>query len=102
MDSHAVDRLAEEHHWELVTLAQNDQRARRAGRVAGAAAVATGEAAVATGEAVGQWRLYLAQRLVSAGLRLGLPPRRRHAASSYAQSLLVADDPASGGPSSAS
>ena len=57
MDSHAVDRLAEEHHWELVTLAQNDQRARRAGRVAGAAAVATGEAAVATGEAVGQWRL---------------------------------------------
>ena len=95
MDSHAVDRLAEEHHWELVTLAQNDQRARRAGRVAGAAAVATGEA-------VGQWRLYLAQRLVSAGLRLGLPPRRRHAASSYAQSLLVADDPASGGPSSAS
>ncbi len=86
MDSHAVDRLAEEHHWELVALAQNDQRARRAGRVAGAAA--------------GQWRLYLAQRLVSAGLRLGLPPRRRHAANSYAQSLLVADDPASGGPSS--
>lgn len=90
VNPHAVDRLADTRRRELAALAETGERARRAGRTARAEAVAAGET-------VRGWRRSLGRRLVGAGLRLGLPPRRRQGASSYADSLLAGDDRAGGG-----
>lgn len=89
MNPDAVDRLAEMRRRELAALAETGERARRAGRTARAEAVAAEEM-------VRGWRRSLGRRLVGAGLRIGLPARRREGASTYADSLLAGEELAGG------
>jgi hypothetical protein len=81
VDGHLVERAATLRHAELAHLAQASDVARRYRRTHRAQAVAAGEA-------VRAWRLAVGRRLVSAGLRLGLPPHHRAAAHRDARVLL--------------
>jgi hypothetical protein len=80
-----ADQLAEARHRDLVAQAAADSAARRVRR----ARHTDGRRAGAT---VHSWRLALGQRLVAAGLHLGLPAARRLSARDQAQALLAGDD----------
>jgi hypothetical protein len=81
VDGHLVERAATLRHAELADLTRASDVARRYRRDRRAQAVAAGEQ-------VRAWRLAVARRLVSAGLRLGVPPRHRPAARRDARVLL--------------
>jgi hypothetical protein len=82
---YVADRLAEARHRELVAQAESESAARRVRRARHSEA----RRAEAT---VRSWRLALGQRLVAAGLRLGLPPARRLSARDQAHALLAGDE----------
>lgn len=85
MDPYLAERMAAVRRSELAALAEASHAARRHRRVRRAQAVAAEEA-------VRAWRLALGRRLVSAGLRLGLPPQRRPLARRDATALLGGED----------
>ena len=85
MDPYVAERMAAVRGSELSALAEASHVARRHRRARRAQAVAAGEA-------VRAWRLALGRRLVSAGLRVGLPPQRRPMASRDASALLGEED----------
>lgn len=85
MNPYVADRLAEAHHRDLVAQAQAESTARRVRRARHAEARRAGVT-------VRVWRVALGQRLVAAGLRLGLPPARRVSARDQAEALLAGDD----------
>lgn len=85
MHPYVADQLAEARHRDLVAQAAAESAARRVRR-------ARHTEARRTGTTVRSWRLALGQRLVAAGLRLGLPPGRRLSARDQAQALLGGDD----------
>ena len=85
MHPYLADQLAEARHRDLVAQAAAESAARRLRRAR------HGEARRA-GATVRTWRLALGQRLVTAGLQLGLPPGRRLSARDQAQAILTGDD----------
>ena len=87
MHPYLADRLAEVRRRELVAQAEAESAARRVRR-------ARHSEARRAGATVHTWRLALGQRLVTAGLHLGLPPARRLSARDQARALLADDDPA--------
>ena len=92
MNPYVVERMAETRRDELVALADAQHVASRYRR-------ARRDQAVAADEAVRAWRLAVGRGLVSAGLRLGLPPQRRTTARHDAHALLDGDDLVTRGPS---
>lgn len=85
MDPYVAERMATVRCSELAALAEASHAARRHHRARRAQAVAAEEA-------VRAWRLTLGRRLVSAGLRLALPPERRPLARRDATALLGEED----------
>jgi hypothetical protein len=82
---YVADQLAEARHRDLVAQAEAEAVARRVRR-------ARHNEARRAGATVYAWRVALGQRLVAAGLRLGMPPARRLSARDQAQALLAGDD----------
>ena len=85
MHPYLADQLAQARHRDLVAQAEAETAARRVRR-------ARHTEARRAGATVRSWRIALGQRLVTAGLRVGLPPARRLSARDHAQALLAGDD----------
>ena len=85
MHPYVADQLAQARHRDLVAQAEAETAARRVRR-------ARHTEARRAGATVRAWRLALGQRLVAAGLRVGMPPSRRLSARDQARALLAADD----------
>ena len=85
MHPYLADQLAQARHRDLVAQAEAETAARRVRRARHAEARRAGAS-------VHSWRLALGQRLVVAGLHLGLPPACRLSARDQAQALLTGDD----------
>ena len=85
MHPYKADQLAEARHRDLVAHAEAESAARRVRR-------ARHSEARRAGATVRSWRLALGRRLVAAGLRLGLPAKRRVSARDQARALLTGDD----------
>jgi hypothetical protein len=85
MHPYLADQLAEARHRDLVAQAAAESAVRRVRRARHAEARRAGGT-------VRSWRVALGQRLVEAGLHLGLPPARRLTARDQAQALLASDD----------
>jgi hypothetical protein len=76
MDPFLVTQMAEEHHRELIALAQAEHAAHRSRRA---------------GERVRPWRQGFGQFLVTLGVGVGLPRQRRTGALREARALLADD-----------